>query len=92
MPTAEKLSRRPAIKGGFKVLIVPAKDVRTTGGLTVPTYLQPTSGEGRFRVVGKAERGDVGCNSWAFDSKSRPEVVAQLRELADWIEKNAIED
>jgi hypothetical protein len=84
-------TRRDPIGGGFKVLVVPAGDVRLTeSGLTIPLTMEQTGA--CFRVVGNAEKGDVGCSSWAFTRSSRKTVCKNLRNLADWIEKNAVAD
>lgn len=81
----DTVKRRPAIKGGFQVLVVPKGDLEQNG-LTVPMSFRPT-GE-LVRAVGYATAGDRNCAPWAFDAKSRKVVVKSLRELADWIDAN----
>lgn len=83
--------RRDPINGGFNVFVIPKEDT-ITDALTVPMTVLPSHSNGLLRVVGEADHTGVHCASWAFTNQTRKSVVKHLRGLADWIEKNAIED
>src|SRR5688572_30299885 len=88
---AAKPKRRPAIKGGFHILVVPNADVKPNpDGLTVPLTVVPTGA--MIRVVANSKQDDEGVSSWAFDKRSRHVVCTRLRQLAAFIEANAIAD
>lgn len=87
---ATETKRRAPIQGGFAILVIPKVDVELTGELTIPMTMQQ---RGAFlRVVGDASNGELGCCSWAFTESARNTVSKNLRALADWIEKNTIDD
>jgi hypothetical protein len=84
-------TRRPAIKGGFKILVVPSGDVAQNGCTAPATYKQAVT-VSAIRSVATVDGKDRLLSSWAFDNKSRASVCKSLRELADYIEEHKIED
>lgn len=82
------MKKRPAIKGGFQIFVVPSDDVNLTP-MSVPTPVFTIHPHLSFaRVVAKANRNGHSCSPWAFTTKEREAVVKRLRDLADWIEQN----
>lgn len=94
----QKIQRRPPIKGQFSILVVPRDDTQLVEsplaaemGIEIPRKIWPR--ERHFRVAAWSPmKGNFEVSAWAFTDAKRDEIVARLRELADFIEQNPVMD
>ncbi len=80
--------KRPPLGTRFRVLVVADDHVARYPELTIPTLVRSADKRSPWiAVAAEAEPGHVGASPWAFGGRSRVAVIRQLRELADWLEK-----